>query len=50
MLRLSLKTIDAVICWLKVEENFTNEEIDKLKELVSEILECLFRINGSLEV
>lgn len=47
---MSLKTIDAVICWLKVEENFTDEEIDKLKELVSEILETFFRINGSSEV
>ncbi len=42
-----IEQIDEILCWLKVAENFDNEEVEKLKELINCIFDTLFEINGT---
>ncbi len=44
-----INEIDDILCWLKVAENFDKEEVEKLKELITQIFDTLFEINGTEE-
>ena len=41
-----MEMIENLVTWLKVEENFTGQEIDDLKKLTNQIFETLFEIHG----